>query len=892
MHKHLLSVVGCAAVFAQMAFAVDFPAAVDGVITIESGTYDVALPATATKLVKTGTGEATLTVESSFDGTVEVQAGTLSITHRNALGTKSPIDVAAAATFHLNKPARPSGAVQSSCWFKNPITLHGAGVNGDGAFKYTYINDSVCDDCAVGTLILAADATINVASRFGFGEKLDLAGHTLTRKGGSNWMFYSSSLKVTAGTIVNTAGTLTPQNAPTFTDAANTTLVVTGGNLTPWNTSQPYPWNVTIRGGSLYPGSGGNNGKNNVLAGKFFLDIKDNYFGISPAAGKSLTFNGPVDLSTNKLTISDSGKIFIGGSITSGTNPRQYSCTLSQNGNNFVVLTGNVSRVIRTGYVGNVTGDSGCSKLWLSEGSLWTGMLRLGNGGGSARGAIWQTGGTYANADWDTGYIGESSGTYGAYVLEGGTLFASNTFRVASSAGSQGIFVQKGGRVRSGNSTTNPYFRIGGAGFGQMYVCGGTNDTRMSKQAGSNHLEMAPDGGTATLTVTGPKTVLTTDGLAMGKYAGTKACTNILNVTGGAMLTANRITRYAEPGSFCMVNVDNGTIDVRYCSGFANKNATDSDAHERDPDQFVIHSGGLTIDTAQCISVSEGKESPGNSDITFHFDKPTGKRVKAIHLPTSAEFKKRLYGSPVNVVVEGAGHGATAFADFNFNTTNLTGVVVACGGSGYDENTKAYVYAPSLSSTTLPTRYECTVELEDCPKGGALTKRGAQALTLYSLDSTYEGGTVVEEGKLTFRNASGFPANTPLTVKKGATFDSNSHPVTVSDLVGQGAVNAGGLTVTSSLAVDASAFADGATPLAVSGNVTFADGATVNLTLTPEEMAACKNLKMAKVLTATGTIAGTPTLLVNGQPAEGWRLLCSGNALKVGWPSGLMVLVR
>lgn len=141
MHKHLLSVVGCAAVFAQMAFAVDFPAAVDGVITIESGTYDVALPATATKLVKTGTGEATLTVESSFDGTVEVQAGTLSITHRNALGTKSPIDVAAAATFHLNKPARPSGALQSSCWFKNPITLHGAGVNGAGAFKYTLIPD-------------------------------------------------------------------------------------------------------------------------------------------------------------------------------------------------------------------------------------------------------------------------------------------------------------------------------------------------------------------------------------------------------------------------------------------------------------------------------------------------------------------------------------------------------------------------------------------------------------------------------------------------------------------------------------------------------------------------------------------------------------------------------
>lgn len=107
---------------------------------------------------------------------------------------------------------------------------------------------------------------------------------------------------------------------------------------------------------------------------------------------------------------------------------------------------------------------------------------------------------------------------------------------------------------------------------------------------------------------------------------------------------------------------------------------------------------------SNCIVVSEGKDVPYSGDITFHFDKPTGKRVKAIRLPTSAEFKKRLYGSPVNVVVEGAGHGATAFADFNFNTTNLTGVVVACGGSGYDENTKAYVYSRSTRRRSRTAR--------------------------------------------------------------------------------------------------------------------------------------------------------------------------------------------
>lgn len=889
MKKMFGAVVSLAAL---TAFAQDFPDAVNGVITISSGTYDVALPATATKLIKTGTGEATLKAESSFDGTVEVQEGTLSISHRNALGTKSPIDVAAAATLHLNKPARPTGAGQTTCWFKNPITLHGAGVNGEGAFKYTYIDSSVCDDCAVSTLILAADATINVATRFGFGEKLDLAGHTLTRKGGSNWMFYSSNLKVTAGTIVNTTGTLTPQIAPTFVDADNTTLILTGGNLTPWNIGQPCPWNVTVRGGSLYPGSGGNNGKNNVLTGTFLLDIANSYFEIKPPAGKSLTFNGPVNLSTNKLTIGDAGKIFIGGPIVSQTNPRQYSCTLSQNGNNFVVLTGNVDRVIYSGYVGNVTSDNGCSKLWLTEGTLWTGMLRLGNGGGSARGAIWQTGGTYMNANWDTGYIGESRGTYGAYVLEGGTVSLSNALRIASSAGSQGLFVQKGGLVRAGSAalTGNPIFRVGNAGFGQLYVGGGTNDTYFANDGNALHVRMSTEGGLATVTVTGEKSLLKTDGLTMGTYNGTNAYTNVVNVMNGGQLDVCRFVRYPVAGSLAVVNVDGGILRPTFGSGWGSVDAWKDEAHVRDFDHFIVHSGGMVIDTSNTTG-NDGK-TPNTSGVTFHFDKPTGKRVKAIRLPTSDEFKKRIYGSPVNVVVEGAGYGATAFADFNFLTTNLTGIVVACGGCGYDENTKAYIYAPSINSPTLPIRYECTVELEDCPKGGAFTKRGAQTLDLYSRGCTYEGGTVVEEGTLIFRNTDGFPANTPLTVKKGATFDSNTHSVTVSELAGQGNISAGGITVTSALAVDASAFADGATPLAVAGNVTFADGATVNISLMPEELDVCKNLKMVKVLTATGTISGSPTLLVNGQPAEGWGLVRSGNALKVGWQHGLTVIVK
>ena len=879
--------------------AESFPEAVGGVITLPGDiarTYDEALPASATKLVKTGAAEATLTMESEFDGKVEVQAGTLTITQRNALGATSPIDVASSATFHLKKPVRPTGAGQNTCWFANPVTIRGTGVNGDGAFIYTSIDSTVLDDNALGTVILAADATISVFGRFGFSGKIDLAGYTLTRKSGNStdrWMINNQKLVVTAGTIVNASGIITPQNLPVFSDAANTTLVMVGGELTPWNTSSPWPWNVTMRGGKLYPGSGGNKGENNVLAGTFRVDLATpgmHTVDTTTQADKSITLNGPVDLGNNGLNVSGFGKVYIGGEFSAGTvsGGRTIQCTDEST----VVLRGNAVRVMPSGFGTYTTKDDGCPALWLTEGSLWTRVLRLGNGGGCSRGAFWQTGGTYANSKDDEGYIGESANTYGAYVLEGGTLCVSNMMRVASAAGSQGLFVQKGGQVRWGGSKSNPYFQIGGYGFGQFYMSGGTNDTCATSQPGSNHFLMGPHGGRATVTVTGPRTLLSTDGFASDTYGETY--TNVLNVTDGATLSTFRLIRYPAAGTFFVVNADNGIIDVRYGSGFSNKGMWDAGVHDRDPDHFVIHSGGLVFDTSNCIIIQSGQSVPYVSEIPFHFDKPTGKRIKAIHLPTTEEFKKRIYGAPANVLIEGAGYGATAFADFDFDTAKLTGVVVTSGGCDYDVNTKAYVYAPSLNSATLPTRYECVVELEDCPKGGALTKRGTGELALYSRgnSNTYEGGTVVEGGTLTFYHDGSFPANTPLTVRKGASFGANGHAVIVSVLAGQGSVSAGGLTVASSLAIDASAFAVGATPLAVSGNVTFAAGATVNLTLTPEEVLACKGLEKVTILTATGTLNGSPTLLVNGQPDKNWKLSRSGNSLKVGWRRGLVLVVR
>ena len=85
------------------------PAAVDGVVTVDvpagTVTYDTAVPATATKLVKTGAGEAKLTAASTATCPVEVREGTLTPTLVNALGSAASsagaVSVSEGATLKL-----------------------------------------------------------------------------------------------------------------------------------------------------------------------------------------------------------------------------------------------------------------------------------------------------------------------------------------------------------------------------------------------------------------------------------------------------------------------------------------------------------------------------------------------------------------------------------------------------------------------------------------------------------------------------------------------------------------------------------------------------------------------------------------------------------------------
>ena len=163
------------------------------------------------RLVKQGAGEVVLTAKTTaFTGAVVVETGTLSITDLGAVGSSSSITVQNGATFYLKTPH--TGNQTTALFTGHAITIAGSGVGGAGALRYKQTSGSALADNLFGNITLSDDATIAVENRWGmYGNTkvLDLAGHTLTRIGGNNWMVYNH-LKSTgeSGTIINRAGTM------------------------------------------------------------------------------------------------------------------------------------------------------------------------------------------------------------------------------------------------------------------------------------------------------------------------------------------------------------------------------------------------------------------------------------------------------------------------------------------------------------------------------------------------------------------------------------------------------------------------------------------------------------------------------------------------------------
>ena len=835
------------------------------------------------RLVKRGAGEVVLTAATTaFAGEVLVEAGTLAITDLKAVGASSPVTVEDGATFWIRTPH--TGAQSAPLFNTHKITISGHGVDGGGALRYTQTSGSGMADNMFGHIVLAADATINAANRWGMdveGYRLDLNGHTLTHKGGYTILYNT----ITAGTLMHSTGTLTFQSTANFPDGTNTTVVITNsGTLAFWAQRANRPINAAVR---LYTGRTirTDSGTDNTISGPLHVakhgsstsGPTDAYIDVSTQYNNTaLRINGPLTsdrgLGYNyqcRLVVSGGGTLWLNGPVDFEGNvyPRCSS----------FCMTSGATRVFRNGF------SLKNSRVWLADGTFSSGFLRVPNGG-DASGLFRQTGGTLSNGN-DAPRIGESNNSLGWYVLESGTANLGSLILMGEHAGSYGVIRQKGGLMKSYRTDAGGTLYIGQKGEGLFIQTGGTNYSYAVKGGQDLRTIMNVTNGVSEATISGTGTLFRAEGFSMGWNL--SLCTNILNISDGAMFMANRFRRHegVRAGSLSCVNADGGIMAPTFGWGWGAANPGTANFFPRNPDHFVLWDKGLVFDTSH-TDIAQG--SFGSSQPSFWFEAPTGKGFDSISLPTDSAYVPANYYGVARVVFESStGWGASAYAEYDYDTKKHTKIVITSRGCDYGDDTKVYLESPNRRA-----RYACAFTLSDnASHAGPLIKRGAQDLYLYATN-TYAGGTIVEQGRLIFSSPWTVPSNSAIRVAAGAKVDFNGNAATIASFAGPGQTANGNVTVT--VAVKASCADIFANKHATfGGSLTFAPGATFTIT-DPENLDDYKNHSSVTAFTAT-SVNGTPILrIADGYTGSTkWSVFKSGEgSYSFGPIIGTMLLLK
>ena len=885
-----LAFVACVAVAASATFSAFAgsaePDGTDFVVTADAGesfTNSTAIGNYA-RLVKMGDGEVVLTAATTaFTGEVLVKEGTLAITDRNAVGTGTPVTVEDGATFWLRIP-HPTGNQGSPVFTGHKMTIIGKGVDGCGAIRYTRTNASGNADNMFSHVELAGDATVECASRWGMstGNLLDLKGHTLTRVGGSNvnWIFYN---KLTAGTIMHTTGYMTFQSGPEFLDGTNTLVVVTNtATLALWDASNPINAAIKLYTGRTFISNSGLNPKvHNIINGPVHLAK----FGTETNAYiETRYYNGKTVMTINGAITGDRGsksdehvRLVKKGPGTLWLNgPVDIPGYLDVN-EGLLALTSTATRTCYS--LRGRSGSSAIASILLTDGFMRSSVLRLANGG-NYKGVLRQTGGCLTDAT-DAPRFGESNGSQGFYTLEGGEAHFSNSVYFAERVGSFGAFRQTGGLYetrRQGSSYLGP----GGSAI--FVQTGGTNDTLVVTDSQSGGFQMGTN-GLSEATVSGTGTLFRTSLLQLG--FNNCVCTNIFNLTGGAVLKANRFRQAesVEPGTLVCLNADGGVLMPTYPWGWSAAGASSALFYPRALQHIVVWKNGLVIDTTENAT---NASRPDSSVLALNFESPAGKGVESVAMPTASGFVATNYIGIARVVFEDAtGWGASAYAEYDHDLHKVTHIVVTSRGCNYGDGTKAYLESPDRKS-----RYECALTLTGNEGlAGEFVKRGEPRLDLYGTNAI-TGGIAVEAGTLYAATTGVIPSNTPVRVESGATLLLNNFPVSVSTFTGSGTVSNGAVTVTNAVRAScAELFAGKHATFAK--NLTFAPGATFTIT-DPENLGTYAHSASATAFTASA-VNGTPTLAFEGEPPSGvkWSLFKKNNTTyNFGAVIGTMILIK
>jgi autotransporter-associated beta strand protein len=272
-------------------------------------------------LTKAGAGTLTLSGANNFTGTTTISGGTLRAGNGAALGSNaSGTTVASGATLDVNGTNLGTEI----------ITISGTGVGGNGAL----VNLGAEQPNALGRMVLGNHASVGGTTRLDLRNSsptLDLAGFSLTKKGGNYFGLVGVAVTPGTGNVIIDQGELSVQTTSNLNGSSvNSVTVNSGGTLGLWQSSVAHNWSLNLNSGSTlraqssasasqntWNGPVAVNGQVTLLA-EGVLNFGNTITGtanVTKTGGSAATISSPGSLSNTGNVVVSGGSLTLGGSF-------------------------------------------------------------------------------------------------------------------------------------------------------------------------------------------------------------------------------------------------------------------------------------------------------------------------------------------------------------------------------------------------------------------------------------------------------------------------------------------------------------------------------------------------------------------------------------------------
>jgi autotransporter-associated beta strand protein len=304
VHVTAASTLGATAMFAANSGGGGFNVDANTELDVLGTLTDCGYGAYAATVLKSGPGTMVLDGLNTYSGGTVVSAGTLLLGSDTALGTGS-VDVQSGATLDLN--GHSTGSL--------PITIAGAGVNGQGALVNSDTSGSVQN---VNDLILAGDATIGGSGGIQDDGTLSTGGHAynLTKVGANQFVLVGAAVDSALNNLDIQDGVLSFQSGSGMGNVTGTVTVAAGATLGFWNQDgQAYRVSgkaVLLNGGTLRSWDG-----NVTFGGQVTAALSGSTSPTIEVDAGTLTLLGSV-INLDLVTTTGSGTLAFAPSLPSG----------------------------------------------------------------------------------------------------------------------------------------------------------------------------------------------------------------------------------------------------------------------------------------------------------------------------------------------------------------------------------------------------------------------------------------------------------------------------------------------------------------------------------------------------------------------------------------------